>query len=270
MAFKKWILKHFILAIVLVILISIALYVFISLRFDISDGIIHTLFFIFLMASLFYISMLPTFMTKKPINELLKKGDPEPLLHITSEMLTCKLHKSIELSIKINYCTALRENGRLREAHDALRAIVIDKMALTVPQINFVSQMKFIYYNNLYDICNLLGDDKQANFWLVKALQEYDSMSENQIKKSLRPSYFLLTADKHLRNDDYAQALDAVNQVVALHLPTEMSVALTRAQIYIRINKIDEAKKYLNTVIEKGNKLYCVTIAKNMLAEIEE
>ena len=171
--------------------------------------------------------------------------------------------KSNKLSITINHCAALGECGQLQEAYDTLRTIAID----TVPYAT--NQLKMIYYNNLYSICNVLGDDDQADFWLSKALGFYDTMPENKFKKALANLYFGLMAEKHYRNGNYDEAIKALDSREIKSLGSEIGNAYIRAQIAVKLGKTDEAKRLLEGIIAIGNKLYCVTLAKKLLNEID-
>lgn len=264
MAFKRWLLKHRILASVLAAVILSATYVFIELYFDIDDNtLVISIYAAAMMFALLSINLLPLFMMKKPLEQLMKNGDPEPLAQVTGELLNYKLSKSNALSVKINHCVALRECGQLQEAYDILRTIAIDK----APYAS--SQLKMIYYNNLYDACNLLGDNDQAEFWLNKALDFYNTMPENKFKKALINLYLGLSAEKHYRNGNYDEATKTLDNAVINSLGNELGTAYTRAQIAVKLGKTDEAKRLLEGIVANGNKLYCVTLAKNLLNEID-
>ena len=203
------------------------------------------------------------YLTKKPQSELFDNCDPEPYFNITKELLTYNLSYTDHLATLLDYCVTLRDMGGIQEAYDMLSVINIDKKAST-PNV-----FKAIYYNNLADVCWLLGDNAAADIWCEKMLRIYQDMPQSKFRKHLDSAALISSAERSYRNEDYSMAMLTLNQAELKNTRAKVSAALLRAQIYIKAGNVENARKELDYVISNGNKCYDVTRAKEILNNID-
>lgn len=196
--------------------------------------------------------------------ELQQNCDPEPLYLETKEQLTHKFSDADRQGLLINHCVALREMGQWQQAMDIMKTIHIDKHAGTLPYA------KVIYYNNLSDLCELLGDNASADIWYEKSIQIYNDMPENRLRKLLDPSIPTLHAAFHYRNGRYAEAMVWAKQMPRGNRHRTVSYALNYGQIAIGLKDYENARKALQYAVANGNKTCAVQIAKKLLAELDE
>ena len=197
------------------------------------------------------------------VNALEKNGDPEPMLSTTQELLEYKNTDVMRCTYLIDKSLALRELGQLCEARDILVNIRIEETRGVTPHI------KLVYYNNLSDIFDLLGDYERAEIWYQKMLQIYNGMKESKLKRSLRKTYLFQTATHCFRMGDDEQSAILLDQVESNVLKDKVELALLRALLCVRANRMDEARGYLQEIIATGNKLYAVQLAHKMLDDIK-
>jgi tetratricopeptide (TPR) repeat protein len=128
---------------------------------------------------------------------------------------------------------------------------------------------KAIYYNNLADVCWLLGDNAAADIWCEKMLRIYQDMPQSKFRKHLDSTALISSAERSYRNEDYSMAMLTLNQAELKNTRAKVSAALLRAQIYIKAGNVENARKELDYVISNGNKCYDVTRAKEILNNID-
>lgn len=259
---NKWVAKHQRLAWILFSAIEILVYAPLLYELGCPIGAIVLIALLLVSFNYLFVKSAILVLLKKPMEALTVHGDPEPLLHITEELVTFKLSEADHQVMQINYCVALRETGELQKAHDILTSINIDKCS-GMPPVN-----KATYYNNLADIFNLLGDEAQAEIWQLKMLQIYHDMPENKFKSGLKHSMLLVSAENCIRHGDYSQAMLWLNQTEPTDLSKKTAIALLRAQLSLKTDDIEAAKRELNEIVRIGNKLYAVKIAEKMLSEL--
>ena len=193
-----------------------------------------------------------------------KYGNPEPLFTATKELLTFRCKATERLVLLINHSVALREMGELQKAYDILMDIDIEDDPRRPPAI------KMIYYNNLSDLYDLLGNTEKAECFYEKMMQVYQNMQETKLKHLYENTVALASAEHYLRIGDPQQTMRWVTRVEPKDLTSQTSVNLIHAKLNIRANKPDEAIPYLREVIDKGNQLYAVQIAKQLLNELND
>lgn len=225
-------------------------------------------FLIFVLETLLLLSLLITLNSAHGLSmnpaliSLNTHFDPEPMLRITEKLLTGKLSDAARTDVLINHALALREMGELTAAKRILMGINVDKEA------GILAHTKVIYYNNLSDILALLGEHDEAEIWYAKALKIYADMPENKIKRMLDTALRLATAEHHIRVGEYAKASQLLGTVKLEKPSVRIQHALLRAELCLKKEDVESAKRLLSEIIEKGGKLYAVTQAKQHLANL--
>lgn len=196
---------------------------------------------------------------KKPLKALFEDCDPYPLLQETGEQLTYDLSGSIEQTVTINHCVALREVGRYQDALEVLENLNIDRYAGTILTV------KVTYYNNLADLLTLTGRCSEAEIWYQKAVQIYQDMPDNRLKQQLRPVVEAMAADAWFRRGDYEKAIECSNALYPPQAANQVNQAMLIARCYLALGRPEEARKPLEFVIARGNQLHAVSQARAML-----
>lgn len=210
-----------------------------------------------------WISAAPILVMQEPLKVLNEQCDPYPLLQEIHAILPHKLPAQTRLTILINYCVGLHNVGNYQLAFDTLSSVHIDKTA-SMPPIN-----KVVYYNNLTSICYLLQKHDEAAICYAKTLQIYNDLPENKLKKNLESALLSLRAEHHFYAGEYTQALELLNSIQPTCLLQEVSLSCQYAGIYMALGETDPARQKLQFILEKGNKLYAVATAEELLKQLD-
>lgn len=200
---------------------------------------------------------------KKPIQALINDCDPYPMLQETTEQMSYGIAGNMEQVVKINHGLALMEVGRYQDALDLLNSINIDRYAGTLPVT------RFTYYNNLTCILTLMGEHPEAEVWYQKAVQIYQDLPDGKLKQSLRPAVESMAADAWFRRGEYEKAIECTNALYPPEPCNQISQAMLVARSYIALGRPEEARKPLEFVLSKGNRLHAVSQARAILANFE-
>ena len=198
-------------------------------------------------------------LTIKPMHE---QCDPEPFLSMTEELLAYKATPMQKQVRMINYCAALQSVGEYQKAYDLLGQLNIDKNAGTL------SEFKLVYYHNLGSLCENLDKTEQAKIWYEKALQVYEDIAYPKVKEHYTPTVCSAKAELAFLAGEYHDCIKLLQEPS----PTvygQVYRKLTHARALLALGEVAEAKNKLNEVIGKGNKLYCVTEARELLNTLE-
>ena len=199
---------------------------------------------------------------KKPLRILNDQCDPMPLLE---ECIVQRLYPGNgrqKQMREINYAMALRNVGDYDGAYLILSELNIDKYAGTLPLV------KVIYYNNLMDLCELMGKHQEAIIWYEKLRMMYHDMKPGKQKEQFRHTLQANLAEYHLCKGEYDRALHALSETAPRNLSEQVENAMNYARIYLAMGETEKAIKPLQFVAEKGNKLYFATEAKLLLEKI--
>ena len=193
--------------------------------------------------------------------------DPYPLEETIREQLSYVKSKSQRIGLFINLSAVLDATGRYDEFAESLERIDIDTCTSVTPLI------KCVYYHNL--ACAYLRTKKMelVPFLLQKEHQILSNLKVRQkIKNKLTEAYNLNLADFHICNKEYDIANSIIENICFENasLRYKISIKLLKAQILFGTGKSDEAKPFLQFVIDYGNKLYDVTKAKQLLEQTEQ
>jgi tetratricopeptide (TPR) repeat protein len=193
---------------------------------------------------------------------LREQCDPYPLLKETEDQLSYNRSQTYKQILLIDYCLALRNLGEYKKVLEQLETINIDKYAGTLP-IN-----KLVYYNNLTDIYLCMNALVKAEIWHNKSLQLLNDLKNKKQKKMFSTIIRHNSAEIAYYKQDYDKSFEILNNIAETNMRDAVYKALFYAKIYIAQDKIDEAKLRLQFVVENGNKLIDVQIAKDLLANI--
>ena len=162
----------------------------------------------------------------------------------------------------INYALALRCIGEYDQAFALLSATNIDKNAGMPPAV------KVVYYNNLMDLCMLMGKNQEAIIWYEKTAQIFHDIKPGKQKEKLRNTVESNRATWHFCKGEYELALQALSRVKIEDLNGRIENAMMYAHTYLALGEKERATKPLEFVAENGNKLYFATEAKELLAKM--
>ena len=259
--FSKWVAKHHTLCNILALIAGIAVLVLLKWA-----GIHPVLAFVLYFVSIFLLMWMTNLIVLYPMIKLSASvgdsNDPYPLLEVCEFLQSCKLGNQIKTIALVNYSAMLRNIGRYYQAQEILTSI--DPKKLPNPKVN-----KFVYYNNLADICFLLGELDEGSSWYEKTKEAYAEIPL-KIRNNLRSNFFAsLESQQAYCQKNYQKVLDELSKADETKLVHKIDNSILRAKAYVALGRTDEAKRELNFVIENGNKLYAVTEAKKLLKELE-
>ena len=209
-----------------------------------------------------YLANTDLLLQKKPLEHLKNQCDPYPFLE---EMQTQQSYPGSDIAKQlrtINYAMALRCVGHYDQAYTLLRGINIDKNAGMLPSA------KVTYYNNLMDLCELMGKYQEAVVWYEKLLKLFHDLKPGKQKERLRKTVDSNLAGYHFCKGEYDRALYALSLAKPENMSERIENAMMYARTYLAMGEREKAKKPLQFVAENGNKLYFATEAKALLAEI--
>lgn len=195
------------------------------------------------------------------IRQMVDQGDPEPLLKISEELLTYPSSAPYRRIYTINYCAALDNMGEYDKAYELLGQIDIEEK-------NTHPIHKLVYYNNVASLRMSMGYPDEAIEGYRKALQAYAEIKNEKLSRMNEPTANHARAALAYLEGEYRTCL-ALLQTPMPTLTGQVGQAHLHALVAIAQGDVPTAKAKLNEVIEKGNKLYCVTEAKELLKTLE-
>ena len=225
--------------------------------------IIGTVLAILYFLSLLTIATAPDAWLQEPLKALHEQCDPFPLLQEMHGLPMEKLSKLLRQTMIINYCVGLHYIGNHQLDYDTLSSINIDKHAGMLP-VN-----KAIYYNNLSSVCHELQKQVEAEMWYTKMMQIYNDLPDNKLKRNLETAVQSAQANHYYYTGEHEKAMELLSTVKPKNLLGEVDLHMQLAQNYLALGEKDLARENLQLVIEKGNKLYAVTEAKELLAKLD-
>ena len=199
---------------------------------------------------------------KKPLETLKNQCEPYPLLEEVREQQSYPGNNATKQIRTINYALALRCIGEYDQAFALLSATNIDKNAGMPPAV------KVVYYNNLMDLCMLMGKNQEAVIWYEKTAQIFRDIKPGKQKEKLRNTVESNRATWHFCRGEYELALQALSTAKIENLSDRIENAMMYARTYLAMGETEKAIKPLTFVEENGNKLYFATEAKELMAKI--
>lgn len=199
---------------------------------------------------------------RAPLKVLKEQCDPYPFLEEVREQQCYPGTEALKQMRTIDYAMVLRSIGEYDQAFALLSTTNIDKYAGTQPAV------KAIYYNNLMDLCMLMGKHQEAVIWYDKLLLIFHDMKPGKQKDRLHHLVDTNRAMYHFCKGEWEQALQALGTAKIENLNDRIENAMMYARVYLALGETEKAIKPLQFVAENGNKLYFVTEAKELLAKI--
>lgn len=258
----RWIAKHQVASRILNCVVWGILAGYLTKRFDISQWVTLTIAVVMTSICSINLANMDFLLQKKPLEILKNQCDPYPFLeeiNVQREYPGNDVTKQIR---DINYAMALRCIGEYDRAYGLLSMINIDKKAGMLPAV------KVTYYNNLMDLCELMGKYQEAVIWYNKSVQLFNDMKPGKQKEKLRNAIETNRAACHFCNGEYEMALRCLGQAKPENLSERIENAMMYARTYLAMGEAERAVKPLRFVAENGNKLYFATEARELLANM--
>lgn len=258
----RWIAKHQVASLLINIFVWSFVGVFL-LEIGLSKWIMYPAVIIVGAIYSLLVSVAGDVLLKKPLEKLQHQCDPYPFMEEMQEQIHYSGKDAVKQVRTINYALALRNIGQYDQAYMLMSTLNIDKNAAMLPV------GKLTYYNNLMDLCFLMGKHQEANIWYAKATQIFHDLKPGKQKERLRHIVEDNRALYHFGNGEYALALQVLGKAQPKDLRDRVENAMMYARTYLAMGEPEKAVKPLQFVAEKGNKLYFATEAKELLAKIK-
>lgn len=230
--------------------------------FSFPDWLTYTLAAVFVFFWVLLTITASTYLLKESLEVLKNQCDPYPFLEEMTQQRTYPGNDAVKQIREIDYALALRCVGEYEKAFALLSSINIDKHAGMLPNA------KVIYYNNLMDLCALMGKHQEAVIWYEKTMQIFRDMKPGKLKEQLRKAVESNQATMYFCKGEYEQALQALGQVKVENLNDRIENAMMYARVYLAMGEAEKAVRPLTFVAENGNKLYFAEEARQLLEKI--
>ncbi len=260
--FVKWMMRHPILAKFLFVSPAVLLVAAISATSSQPKVITFVFSFFFLLCIIWLIDACYVPAATKATKLLNDTCDYEPLLAVTEDIVRYAKPSPNKQAMQINYALCYILKGDAATAKQIMSNINIDKFA------GALYSHKLIYYNNLAEIEDLLGNREAADLYFDKLYKMYRDLKPGKQKDAFAGTVNSAVAAHLYRKGDYAAALEIMDAMKPNCLCSAVQNACVHARILIALGLNDRAKEALNFAIANGNKLYHVTEAKELLAQI--
>ena len=257
-----WITEHKILSGILCTVFLCAVYTKVCIFLDAAWWVIVLVNVLLLAVVWAYVEASPMFLIQKSIDELNDNCNPYPLKENLERLLAKKWNSSMHQSLMIDYALVHRSIGEYERNYEMLHAINIDKTAID-PII------KVVYYNNLMDAAFYTERYEEASIWYTKMAQVYADAKKSEEKQELEAIVEAGAALYAFCQKDYAKTIEVLDEIVHKDIRMKVDLSLLYARTCILTGNTETAKEKLQYVIEKGNQLYSVKIAEQLLAELE-
>lgn len=225
-----------------------------------SFGLRFLVIFSLLFSCYNFVGSTSDLLLREPLEILEQNCDPYPLLEEVALHMR-KLPEGFHGQMtQINYAMALVQTGDYDKALETLEAIDIEQMPNPYA--------KFIYYNNLCDLMTRLNRYPEADNWYAKTQEILDGLPNNRMKSRLDRTVEMNAIEARFRDQDYVGAL---RRLAKIPCPTPRSVAeaaLLAARCNIALEEYDKAKEKLHYILDNGNRLHCVTEARELLEKL--
>ena len=199
---------------------------------------------------------------KEPLKCLKEQCNPYPYMEEINVLREYPGDGTAKQMLDIDYAMTLRYIGEYELSYALLTQINIDKHAGMLPMY------KVIYYNNLMDLCALMGKHQEAVIWYEKLLKLFNDLKPDKRKEQLRKSVEANRAVYHFCREEYPQTLNALSLAKPENMSERIENAMMFARTYLAMGETEKAKKPLQFVAENGNKLYFAIEARELLVKI--
>ena len=260
----RWLTCHPKLAKLLIaIAVTIFALIFLNPKFF-SPLIRYVIVFFMLFYGFLFVNTAPEKLIREPVMIWEQQCDPYPFLEeLERQLPLCKENLQGQLT-HINYAMILGQVGQYEKALAEMQRINIDRFPATAPVV------KYIYYNNLCDTLTKLERFDEAEIWYRKACQIYEDLPSNKLKQKLSYNVQMNEIEEMYREKDFSGALRKLSWLSCETQRSVMDAALLAARCNLALEEQEKAKEKLQYVIDHGNRLYCVDIAKELLNTMTE
>ena len=257
---RRWIAGHP-LASKILVTVMITAFCFVLLDPDVySFGIRFAIVFSLLCSGYLTVNYMPDKLMRQPLEQLEQHCDPYPFL-AELELQIAKPREDFQgQMIRLNYAMALVHTGAHEQALQVLEDINPDRFSNPFA--------RFIYCNNLCDVMTRLDRFQEAEIWYNKTSKIYQDLPNNRLKQRLARTMDMNEIEALYREGDYAFALRKLSRIPCPTQRSVMEAALLAARCNLALAEYDKAKEKLQYVIDHGNRLHCVAIAKALLDQI--
>ena len=197
------------------------------------------------------------------VKALNRDCDPLPLLEITGFLLTCPLPASTRITLSLNHAVALRDMGDYDKALDVIAHIDLSKPRKIPPMV------KFVYFHNYADLLDQLGRSEDADTCFARATEMYDAIPAKRRTAPLENAVRLARATACCRRQDYAQAVELLQDTEGNDLRQRVARGMILARCAAALGQPRRAEEWLHYVIAHGNRLDLVRQAGEMLKNLE-
>ena len=200
---------------------------------------------------------------KKPYQIMMEQCDPFPFLREMQRQITYPVPDWSNTITRINLSVALRHAGSWQDALDVLKAIPIEAPRAAVLSI------KGLYYSNLADVLQLLQEDTGAE----EARQRFFALAaadgRSTVAREFPDLIPLNEAEQLYRRGEYRAALFKAGTVQPKNSLERVESAFFRGKCAAAMGDRDTAQRELNYVLQHGNKLAVIGLARALLAQKE-
>lgn len=199
---------------------------------------------------------------KEPLKCLKEQCDPYPYMEEINVQREYPGNGTAKQLRDIDYAMTLRCIGKYEQAYALLTQINIDKHGGMIPAY------KVIYYNNIMDLCTLMGKYHEAVIWYEKLRKLFDDLKPGKQKEQLRKTVDSNLAAYYFCKGEYDQTLHTLSQAKPENLSERIENAMMYARTYLAMGETEKAKNPLQFVAENSNKLYFAIEARELLVKI--
>lgn len=203
------------------------------------------------------------FLLQETVKRVQQDCDPYPHLEEVQRQMDYPNSEPMKQLLTMDLATAFRNTGEYQKAYDLLTDIHIDKRADTLPVT------KFVYYNNLMDICFLLGKYSEARIWHGKMMQIYSDLKNDKQKKQFLCTVVNAQAIDSFCAQDYSRVLQILDAGEAANKCQLVDNSMIYARACLMLGDRERAREHLQFVVENGNRLYCVKQAGELLEQVK-
>ena len=109
---------------------------------------------------------------------------------------------------------------------------------------------------------------EEADIWHKKMMQLYDGMRDGKTKQNLARMIRLAEAAELFRTGSYAETVNILRREAANCVRQDVSNCMLCGRAYLKLGETERAKEQLQVVVDKGNRVYEVIEAKELLGGI--
>ena len=264
MKFYRWVAEHTILAKVLLSLGICTVYTALMYGLELSLWGIVIVDFLLVAITCLWVSVCHMNLWNPVILKNNNECDPYPLLWETDKQMNYRMSEINREQLLLNRCVAKRNLGEYDEVYTTLMGLHLYENPGVLPH------QKFVYLNNLFDVCLLLEKYEQADIWYQKLTEAYTQKIKNKKQKELcEDAMQIARAANCFRHGEYEECLSLLGNERSGCLANQISKAMLAANACLKLGQIDRAKTELQFVVQNGNKFYAVVQAQKTLENIE-